>query len=188
MRNRLFSCFVVAVMASAVASGAGLNAPVSGGDAPLATGSITNLSGITDCFESNSVTFTIHVVGITDDGSGNDEVKVQIWDDGVLKVEDTYSVAVGSETDITDTLNWSGPIGQGALGVGVLLLDIPGDGLLDVVDPFELEGEDGCGDPTPTFTPSPPPEPVPATGTTGLLAMIVLLAAVGAFLLMRQRS
>ena len=156
--------------------------PVNPGESPQATGSITSLSGITDCVENNSVTFTVYVTGTTDDGSGQDQFEVVVFDDGSIVASKTYSVAVGNTTDLTDTLTWSGPIGQGAPGVGVYLYDQPGDSLLDDVDPFVLEGEDGCGDITPT-----PIVPVPVTGPAGLLALIGLLAAAGVFVLLRRR-
>ena len=98
---------------------------------------------------------------------------MQIWDDGVLKVSGTHSVAVG----ITDTLTWSGPIGESALGVGVDLIDMAGESFLDGVDPFVLDGEAGCGRAA----------PVPMTGPIGLLALIGLLAAAGVFVLLRRR-
>ncbi len=182
MRGKLLSSVAVVLLVSAVAVAAPTNGPGAQGEAPQATGSITSLSGITDCVQNNSVTFTIHVTGTTDDGSGQDQIDVQIWDDGVLKVSGSYSVAVDATVDITDTLNWSGPIGASALGVGVELVDMPGGGFLDGVDPFVLDGEDGCGDITPT-----PFEPVPVTGPAGLLALIGLLAAAGVFVLLRRR-
>jgi hypothetical protein len=181
-RTKLLASVAVVMVVSVVAFAATTNAPAPRGEAPQATGSITNLSGITDCVQNNSVTFTINITGTTDDGGGQDEVVVEIWDDGALKVSGTYSVAVGSTVDITDTLNWSGPIGEAALGVGVVLDDSPGGASLDSVDPFVLDGEEGCGDITPT-----PFEPVPVTGPAGLLALIGLLAAAGVFVLLRRR-
>ena len=181
-RTKLLAGIAVAMLVSAVAFAGALNGPGSQGEGPQAIGSITSLSGITDCVQNNSVTFTIHVEGTTDDGSGQDQVEVVVYDDGVIKASQTYEVAVDNITDITDTLSWSGPIGAVALGVGVYLFDQPGDSLLDDVDPFVLEGEDGCGDVTPT-----PFEPVPVTGPTGLLALIGLLAAAGVFVLLRRR-
>jgi len=182
MRVKALASIAVVLLVAAVVSAGALNSPVAQGEAPQATGSITNLSGYTDCVQNNEVTFTINITGDTDDGGGQDQIAVQIWDDGVIKVQQTYSVAVGATVDITDTLYWSGPIGESALGVGVVVVDMPGGAYIDYVDPFVLDGEDQCGDITPT-----PMVPVPTTGPTGLLALIALLAAAGVFVLLRRR-
>lgn len=184
-KSRFVICLAAVLLVGGIAF-AGPNVP---GDfeAPAgvdATGSIVSLSGVTDCFENNSVTYTISVTGTTDDGGGMDQVQVQIWDDGVMKTTANHSLAVGATTQFTNTVNWSGPIGSFALGVGVILADLPGGTYLDVEDPFVLEGEEDCED----ATPIPPREPIPMTGTSGLLVMIGLLAAVGVFVLLRQRG
>jgi len=72
---------------------------------------------------ANQVVASIAVTGTTDDGGGQDVVCANIWDDGVHKTAQCKSVAVGSTSTLTFTLNWSGPIGQLAAGVGLLIND-----------------------------------------------------------------
>lgn len=85
--------------------------------------------------------------GTTNDGSGFDDVRVVVWDDGVMKDSRDFEVAVGATVDVSTFLSFVGLYGSGAPGVGIQILDIDDagsivDGLFSQ-DPFFPEDVDG---------------------------------------------
>ncbi|WP_109473257.1 cell wall-binding repeat-containing protein [Ornithinimicrobium cavernae] len=99
-----------------------------------------------DCARNEYVvqaTFT----GTTDDVGGFDKVRVEVWDDGVLKDHEIHEVPVGTTVETTSFLTFLGTYGSGAPGVGVVLSDADAGGevsaQLDVVDPFFPEDQAG---------------------------------------------
>ncbi|AXH95787.1 cell wall-binding repeat-containing protein [Ornithinimicrobium avium] len=87
------------------------------------------------------------VTGDTDDGGGFDKIRVQVWDDGILKDARDTEVAVGTTMDVTAFLSFVGLYGTGAPGVGIEIVDIDGSGdpvaTLSSDDPFFPEDVDG---------------------------------------------
>ena len=125
----LWSC----LGASNLVFGNELNGP--SGDSTRAVGFFVTATG-TQSGLDNEVTATFTLTGTVDDGDGNDIVAFQIFDDLSLVGSATVSVPVGQSQAFTRTIVWTGPIGAGATGVGLYLIDTPGTTTLSYVDPF----------------------------------------------------
>ena len=166
---------VAAAMAVGVTAQASDNRP--GDGAPpmkvAATGGVISSATLISLGEvTQRVDYTFTVTGDTDDtGTGLDQVVMEVWDDGVVVASKTYEIPVGTTPTITDFIEWAGPLGTGAPGVGLYLED-PGVGNLASLDPV-LPADVA---------------PVPALGAPGLAVLAVLLAAAGAALLWRLRT
>ncbi|GAA1146199.1 cell wall-binding repeat-containing protein [Ornithinicoccus hortensis] len=108
---------------------------------------VTGIQFVTaDCARNEYVvdaTFT----GTTDDGGGFDKVRVEVWDDGILKDYRVLEVPVGATVDTTAFLSFVGTYLTGAPGVGIVLADADPAGeattWLDSLDPFFPEDEEG---------------------------------------------
>jgi hypothetical protein len=115
------------------------NGPVPGPRASLpGTLTLTGTQTIAaegDC-SNVEVRITGDVTGTVDDGAGLDQVALQVWDDGIMKDEVVVQIPVGTTQAIDETLRFLGLYLTGAPGVGVLVVDTPGGGLLLSVDPF----------------------------------------------------
>lgn len=86
------------------------------------------------------------VTGTTDDGGGYDQVRFEVWDDGVLKDSRVREVAVGTTMDLHVYLSFVGVYGTGAPGVGIVINDIDAAGVdhwVDWEDPYIPEDVDG---------------------------------------------
>jgi putative cell wall-binding protein len=99
-----------------------------------------------DCAR-NEYIVTGTYTGDTDDGGGFDDVKVNVWDDGILKDSRTFEVPVGSTVQVSSFLTFTGLFGTGAPGVGIVIEDIDAGGstvsVLFSQDPFFPEDVDG---------------------------------------------
>jgi hypothetical protein len=109
------------------------------------------------------------VTGTTDDFGLNDTVCMTVWDDGAQQAEQCQNVPVGTTTTLTFTLSWSGPILDGAPGVG-LNLDDPDSGggstRMAQIDPLVL-------------TLASPATPVPTLHAWALSLLAATLGALG---------
>lgn len=125
------------------------------------------------------VTTTFHVTGTVDEGGGNDNVYLSIYDDGRLLTSHQFSVPVSTTVPFQDVAIIP-PWGHVFPGVGVYLEDLPGQfPPLDRSDPFLA------------FPPLVGVCPVPAVSHNGLwlLAGLVMLAGLiglGVFKYRRQ--
>ncbi len=121
----------------------------------------------------------INFTGTDDDGGGLDSVLFQLFDDGLVKFEDTYSLLIGSSGSFLFQAFFPGLVATGAPGVGLVLSDIPNGSFDVVIDPFIVpryadpsECEKDCG----------PVAPVPLPG-----AMPLLVAGIGSIAALRRR-
>ena len=115
------------------------NGPSGGPRASLPVSlTITGTQTIADAGDCSNVALTLagDVTGTVDDGGGFDQVALQVWDDGTMKDEAIVQIPVGTTQAINETLSFLGLYLTGAPGVGVLVIDVPGGGLLQNVDPF----------------------------------------------------
>lgn len=71
----------------------------------------------------------------TNDGGGFDQVQFQLYDDGILKFQQTSFLTVGLTGTFHFEVFYPGLVGTSAPGVGLLLNDLPGGGVLSI-DPF----------------------------------------------------
>lgn len=102
--------------------------------------SFSNLSG------AEYDTAGVYVIGdytytaTTNDGGGFDQVQFQLWDDFVVKFEQTSSLAVGSTGTFHFEVYYPGLVGTAAQGVGLYLNDVPGGGLGSgtYIDPYNV--------------------------------------------------
>lgn len=74
--------------------------------------------------------------GTTDDGTGFDFVTFRLWDDSVVKFEQTYSGVVGSPNVFHFSVYYPGLVAQGAEGVGLYAYDDPDTGYALRLDPY----------------------------------------------------
>jgi len=73
----------------------------------------------------------------TNDGGGFDQVQFQLWDDGIVKFQQTSSLAVGLTGTFHFEVYYPGLVGTSAQGVGLYLNDLPG-GLAIYIDPYDV--------------------------------------------------
>ncbi len=72
----------------------------------------------------NEYYITIRATGNTDDdGAGNDEILVEVWDDNVVKDSKIVSIPVGNTKTISTLLKFSGTYQTQATGVGIYIYD-----------------------------------------------------------------
>ena len=72
----------------------------------------------------NEYYITIRAMGTTDDdGAGNDEILIEIMDDGKLKSSKIISIPVGNTKTISTLLKFSGTYQTQAPGVGIYIYD-----------------------------------------------------------------
>jgi hypothetical protein len=74
----------------------------------------------------------------TDDGLGFDQVMFRLWDDGVIKYETTFSLAVGNYGTFHVETSYPGLVGTAAPGIGLYLYDAPTEFSETYIDPFYL--------------------------------------------------
>jgi len=72
-----------------------------------------------------------------DDGGGFDLVNFKLWDDGIVKFEQTSSLLVGLTGSFHFDTYYPGLVGTSAQGVGLYLYDVPG-GLAEYIDPYDV--------------------------------------------------
>lgn len=109
---------------------------------------ITGVQFVNDDCSRNEYAVTTTITGDTDDGSGFDRFRVQVWDDGTLKDERVREVAVGATMDVYTFLSFVGLYGTGAPGVGIVVEDVDGAdnpvSTLALEDPFFPDDVDGA--------------------------------------------
>jgi hypothetical protein len=135
--------------------------------------SFSNLSGAEYDTAGVYVLGDVSFTADTDDGGGYDDVLFQLWDDGVVKFEETYSLLVGDSGTFHFEVYYPGLVGTDAQGVGLELTDTPSGGYI-YLDPFDVphyadpsQCERDCGPPA---VPLPASFPLLAAGIGGLLA------------------
>jgi hypothetical protein len=125
--------------------------------------------------QDNSITASISLTGTTDDGGGNDVVCGIVFDDGAIVAFQCVDIPVGSTVPTIFTLQWTGPIGKEAPGVGLYVIDDttasdPGEGeTLVSIDPLFLA-------------------PIPTLSEWALMGMVGLLVVVGLWTMRRRFS
>jgi hypothetical protein len=121
------------------AAAAALVSAFSVAPASAATGlSFSNLSGAEYDTAGVFVLGDYSYTADTDDGGGFDQVQFQLWDDGVVKFQQTSSLAVGSSGTFHFESWYAGLVLQGAQGVGLVLNDIPGGWGDVIIDPYNV--------------------------------------------------
>lgn len=128
-----------------------------------------------------SVTIAGSITGAVDDGGGVDQVRFELWDDGVLKDSQVVSIPVGVTQPVSVTLGFQGLYLTGAPGVGVAVYDPPSEQLLFSQDPFfptDVQGVCERSAPAPAIG-SPGSLPFELTALGLLIAGVVLLSRRG---------
>ena len=74
----------------------------------------------TNC-QMTSVTITGNITGVTDDGDGDDNITLELWDDGEVKDSKTIRIKVGTTQNIAVTLSFNSLYGTDASGVGIYI-------------------------------------------------------------------
>ena len=113
--------------------------------------------------------FSYSATVTTDAGGGTDDFALEIWDDGLLM--DTIALSApadGGVHTVSGTYDIAFPVGTVAPGLGLFLMD---GATLDYIDPFTCESA----------------QAIPTMGGWGLAVLILLLAAAGAFFVLRRR-
>ncbi|MES2090657.1 MAG: PEP-CTERM sorting domain-containing protein [Pseudomonadota bacterium] len=122
MSKKLISALAVALCAVAGASHA-------------ATGlSFANLTGAEYDTAGVFVTGDILFTGSVDDGAGFDQVTFDLWDDGNVKFNQTYQLAVGTSGSFHFDVYYPGLVGTSAQGVGLYLTDSVDNVTIDPYD------------------------------------------------------
>lgn len=92
--------------------------------ATIPSGETLNITGEqytdTDC-QMTSVTVTGNITGVNDDGDGDDNITIELWDDGTVKDSKTIRIKVGTTQNIAVTLSFNSLYGTDASGVGVYI-------------------------------------------------------------------
>jgi len=73
-----------------------------------------------------------------DDGLGMDSVMFRLWDDGIVKYETTFSLAVGDTGTFHVETSYPGLVGTAAPGIGLYLYDVPSEFVASYIDPYYL--------------------------------------------------
>ena len=130
------------------------------------TGAEYDTAGV---FVTGKLTFT----GDYDDGLGLDDVLFQVWDDGMVKFQQVYSLAVGTTGTFSFSVFYTGLVGTSAPGVGLVLSDATSSGFF--IDPFYVphykdpsECRVNCGPVGPSEVPLPAALPLLMAGLGGL--------------------
>ena len=136
-----------------------------------------NISGIQYYYKDGNCTYNEYTVTLKatgdkdDDGNGNDEILIAVWDDGTIKDSKIIKIPVGSTQTITATLTFSGVYKTGAPGVGIYIYDdINRNTELASTDPYtptQIE-RDSC---TPIPTVSVPLHPLALFSLSLLIAI-----------------
>ncbi len=161
------NAFLAAVVATAAVAGAvaPANAATTLSFSDL-TGAEYDTAGV---FVTGKLTFT----GDNDDGLGLDDVLFQLWDDGTVKFQQIYSLAVGSTGTFSFSVFYAGLVGTSAPGVGLVVSDATSSGIY--IDPFYVphykdptECRVNCGPVGPGEVPLPAALPLLMGGLGGL--------------------
>lgn len=130
------------------------------------TGAEYDTAGV---FVTGKLTFT----GSFDDGLGLDDVLFQLWDDGMIKFQQVYSLALGVTDSFSFAVFYPGLVGTSAPGVGLVLSDASSSGYF--IDPFYVphykdpsECRVNCGPVGPGEVPLPAALPLLIAGLGGL--------------------
>lgn len=115
------------------------------------------------------VTYTANM----DDGGGFDLLKFQLWDDGTIKYEKTFSLGLGLTSTFHVETSYPGLIGTSAPGLGLVLEDVPTGSWPVVIDPFFLPH---YKDPSECTFDCTPPVPEPSSYAMMLLGLGALVA------------
>ncbi|MBL4929899.1 hypothetical protein [Fuscibacter oryzae] len=151
-------------------------ATVAGAAAPVTAATTLSFSDLTGAeydtagvFVTGKLTFT----GDNDDGLGLDDVLFQLWDDGAVKFQQIYSLAVGSTGTFSFSVFYAGLVGTSAPGVGLVVSDATSSGIF--IDPFYVphykdpsECRVNCGPVDPGAVPLPAALPLLMAGLGGL--------------------
>ncbi|MFN7943321.1 MAG: hypothetical protein U0X73_17145 [Thermoanaerobaculia bacterium] len=144
------------------------NAPEGPRNPSLISGSIEAAYAADDC-----LTFSYRVTVVTSVGVGNENFTLQLWDDGNNFDNIPLSApADGLEHVITGTYTLTQPPATAAPGIGLILVDA-NLGFVDVIDPFVCTRGWVA---------------IPTLDVRGAIALVALLAVVGALVLRRRRA
>ena len=181
MQKKLSALLALSLLASLSALAA--NGPPPGAAKPSAitAGPLTLVSATTSPSLNNQIVASQAFTGQTNDGSG-DLICATIWDDGTPKVSQCLSVPVGATQTLTFTLNWNGSILTGAPGVGLYIVDATSaatpttGGALSSMDPILPSQFSSASSPVPTMS------------EWALIAMALIVAALGVVYARRRSS
>jgi hypothetical protein len=144
---------------------------------PLAAATDLSFSGLSGAEYDTAGVYVlgdVNFTATTDDGGGYDSVLFQLWDDGVVKFEDTYSLLVGTSGSFHFETYYPGLVGTAAQGVGLYLSDVPNGTFDFYIDPYDVphyadpgQCQVDCG---PAAVPLPASLPLLAAGIGGIFA------------------
>jgi hypothetical protein len=112
-----------------------------GAAAPVAAATAFSFSGLSGAEYDTAGVFVLGDINFTatdDDGGGMDEILFRLWDDGIVKFEQTYSLLVGQSGTFHFETYYPGLVGTFAQGVGLYLYDNPGEALAVYIDPYDV--------------------------------------------------
>ena len=110
----------------------------------ITNASLSNLSGFEDSCGGVTVSGNVTVTGNIDDGGGQDQFVVELWDDGIRKANQHLSVAVGSTQTFSFSFTVPGTVGTVAPGVGIYVPETDNGAGVTSVDPFFPTPISGC--------------------------------------------
>lgn len=142
---------------------------------PVASATALSFSGLSGAEYDTAGVYVlgdINFTGDTDDGGGMDDILFRLWDDGIVKFSQTYSLAVGTSGSFHFEVFYAGLVGTAAQGVGLYLYDLPTDSLATYIDPYDVphyrdpsECQVDCG---PAAVPLPAALPMLLVGLGGI--------------------